>query len=203
MNIPHGDLLPCKFEWGAQNFSFPTLFDSYRELLLNLCWKRLFYKFRLEGDKIGILSSCRGTIFCGMFAINLCRAIPSCPAVKRMFLLHGMENSFSCRRVFGRVPNKDVELYFVLSFRKSSRVVVRVVTVTYFDQRSIQVSSTLHSAKTIYVPLSKSNMSFSALSSRSTSVNSFLKNSMSVVISMLKSSSCGNDSNELDYTLYK
>ena len=24
----------CKFEWGGQNFSFPTLFDSYRELLL-------------------------------------------------------------------------------------------------------------------------------------------------------------------------
>ena len=120
-----------------------------------------------------------------------------------MFLLHGMKNSFSCRRVFGRVANKDVELYLVLSCRKSSRVVVRVVTVTNFDQRSIQVSSTLHSANTIYVPPSKSNMSFSALSSRSTSVNSFLKNSMSVVIPMLKSSSCGSDSNEVDYTLYK
>ena len=138
-----------------------------------------------------------------MFAINLRRAIPSWPAVKRMFLLHGMKNSFSCRRVFGRVPNKDVELYLVLSCCKSSRVVVRVVTVTNFDQRSIQVSSTLHSANTICVPPSKSNMSFSALSSRSTSVNSFLKNSMSEVIPMLKRSSCGNDSNELDYTLYK
>ena len=34
LNIPHGELLPCKFEWGAQNFSFPTLFVFYRELLL-------------------------------------------------------------------------------------------------------------------------------------------------------------------------
>ena len=35
LSIPHGDLLPCKFEWGVQNFLFPTFFDSYRELLLN------------------------------------------------------------------------------------------------------------------------------------------------------------------------
>ena len=76
------------------------------------------------------------------FAINLCRVIPSFPAFKRMFLLRGMKKSFSCRRVFGRVPNKDVELCLVLSCRKSSRVVVRVVTVTNFDQRSIQVSTT-------------------------------------------------------------
>ena len=34
LNILHRDLLPCKFEWGVQNFSFPSLFDSYRELLL-------------------------------------------------------------------------------------------------------------------------------------------------------------------------
>ena len=33
-NIPHRDLLPCKFEWEAQNFSFPTLYVSYRALLL-------------------------------------------------------------------------------------------------------------------------------------------------------------------------
>ena len=31
---PSRALLPCKFEWGVQNFSFPTLFASYRELLL-------------------------------------------------------------------------------------------------------------------------------------------------------------------------
>ena len=30
----HGDLLPCKFEWGVPNFSFLNLLDSYRELLL-------------------------------------------------------------------------------------------------------------------------------------------------------------------------
>ena len=45
LNIPHGDLLPCKFEWGIPNFSFPTLFDPYRELLLrksmmNWLWVR-------------------------------------------------------------------------------------------------------------------------------------------------------------------
>lgn len=58
---------------------------------------------------------------------------------ENIFLLRGMKNSFSYRRVFGRVANKDVELCLVLSCRKSSRVVVRVVTVTNFDQ----VNSTL------------------------------------------------------------
>ena len=97
----------------------------------------------------------------------------------------------------------------MLSCRKSIRVVVRVVTVNNFDQ----VNSTLQCItfrKHHYVPQTPYTYHpqgqicpFSTLRSRSNSVNSFLKNSISVVIRMLESSSCGNGSNELDYTLYK
>lgn len=46
-------------------------------------------------------------------------------------------------------------------------------------------------------------MSFSTSSFPSTNVNSFLKNSISEVIRILESGSCGHDSNEFDYALYK
>ena len=54
LNIPHGDLLPCKFEWRVQNFSFLTLFDSYRELLLITTINQL----RLTLSKLRAKMSC-------------------------------------------------------------------------------------------------------------------------------------------------
>ena len=82
------------------------------------------------------------------------------------------DKTFSCRRVFGRATNKDVELCPVFSCRISVRVVVHVVAVTNSDQWSIQVvvhyiahapcTYYQHRAYTIYLPPSKLKMSFSS-----------------------------------------
>ena len=77
LNIPNGDLLPCKFEWGGQNFSFPTLFDSYRELLFNgspISWVSIVFHIGL-GLCTAQLSLPKGTG--SKFVFRLCsRSFP-------------------------------------------------------------------------------------------------------------------------------
>ena len=51
----------------------------------------------------------------------------------REYFASWRDETFSCRRVFGRAANKDVELFPVFSSRISVRVVVHVMAVTNCD----------------------------------------------------------------------
>ena len=42
---------------GGQNFSFPTLFDSYRELLLKIKWAKITTSFRQPFQSYEMLKS--------------------------------------------------------------------------------------------------------------------------------------------------
>lgn len=99
----------------------------------------------------------------------------------REYFASWCDKTFSCRRVFGRGANKDVELFPVFSSRISVRVVVHVMAVTNCDQRSIQIVPVHYIAHTPCTYHHRIQRCPARIS-----VNSLQKDSVSVDIRMIK-----------------
>ena len=109
------------------------------------CWKRLFLWIR-TGDKIGILCSCRGAILCGMFAINLCRPVPSCLAVKRIYFCF-----VAWKIPFRIVVYSAVSQIKMLSYASCCLVVSRVVS-WFVSWQSLILTSGQFKSPVHYIP---------------------------------------------------